>query len=163
MTDAKKPNPYAGYHVGLVMSHGGMNDYQLAEVRQRLSDIARLGGAGEDKLKLTVPTTMHHSGPTAAAETETLLRGLETIEWLDITILEVGPIEQLMPYLCNCDEVWCITARMQSERTIRPARIYALAQAKFGPSIARRFKMIHYWAEAGRPANQPPRRTKGYL
>lgn len=154
-------NLYANYKVGLVMPRSGVNDAQRIVLRSRLQEIAKMGGAEPNGLGLFVPAALSHGdracGPTSCALTEELVAHVtKGLHWINVTVLDVGPLPALLDVLRECDEVWCATASGGSESMLRPARLHALAQKT---PVAARFKLLHYWVEPP-PESVPSQDTR---
>lgn len=135
----------ANYKIGLVMGHAGMNPVQVKEVRRRLKEIAKLGGALPDGLALSVPAVRHHCGPQACEETEALLKPLMDLDYLRITVLDLGPVSDVLYGVLTLDEVWCLPAPLQARAAQRPMKVYKLARAELRNS--NKFKIIEPWAD----------------
>lgn len=151
------------YRVGLVVSHAGLTDGQLAVIRKMLADIAKHIEDG-GKIDLYIPGwDLQDPEKTIPAEVLNLrYRDKVRVRFVGYEAHDGGAALSICAaFECDCDEIWCAPAMTHMGRSIaRVNQVWTLGQAS---DRARLYKRIQPWAsmpEATATPKQKPKQTE---
>lgn len=145
-----KPQFPAGnghYHIGLILSQSGITDAQMAEIKFRIKELAKVMTDNWEIL-FWVPGFANMLPSALWPQT------MKAISELPKSHVEFFPgaepsVAQLFHEMREYDEVWCLPAKGQARLTkCRVSQLYNLSQESEYWTTSRAFKWIPYWMGA---------------